>query len=242
MIPLIKNGEVDFYMDSVFPATLLSDATGAQPILRRWRNCDPDYFSVIFTKAGSGISSIDDLRGQMIAMDRPDSTSGFVLPAVFLIDHGLKLVVKKSFTDTVAGNEVGIYFSLADIDTLRLVLDGYVGAGATDDYNFLKLEEDFPGTLTRLAETGSMPRQVVLVRPDLSDDLKEAIKQELVKCDLSPVCVKAMKQNAATCKYDDTPDGIDFALNQMRQMHEKIKSIPGWLDTFQGIPQTPKAP
>jgi len=114
MIEAINNGEVDLYMDSIFPAALVSNATGAQPILRRQRNCDPEYYSVLFTTPDSGITSIEDLPGHMMAMDRSYSTSGFALPAAYLLDRGLNLVIKKSWDEPVAADEVGIFFSLDD--------------------------------------------------------------------------------------------------------------------------------
>jgi len=234
MIELIKNGEVDIYFDSMYPATLVSDATGARPILRRWRNCDPEYYSIIFTLNGSGITSIDDLRGHMIAMDRPDSTSGFALPAMYLIDHGLKLVVKDSFSAPVAPDEVAIFFSKADKNTLHQVLDGKVSAGATDDYNYDNwVAEETPGKFIDLAHTESVLRQVVLVRPGLESNLRAAIKDELLKANSNPKGVAALNEAAATCKFDDVPVEIEAAFGQMRDMHATLKDIPGWAQQFQ---------
>ena len=228
MIALIKKGEVDIYMDSMYPAMLVSNATGAQPILRRWRNCDPDYYSVIFTAADSEITSIDDLPGHMVAMDQVYSTSGFALPAVYLIDHGMNLVIKDSFDEALEANEVGIYFSMDDKNTLNLVREGKVSAGATDDYFFTKWEGEAPGELVKLAETASVSRQIVLVRFDLEGDVQKAIIHELSNANLDPAGLAAMKQDADTCKYDDTPFGVEAAFSQMQEMHNKIMEIPGW--------------
>jgi phosphonate transport system substrate-binding protein len=232
MIAYIKNGEVDIYMDSMYPAFLVSQATGAQPILRRWRNCDPEYYSVIFTVAGSGITSIQDLPGHMIAMDRSYSTSGFALPATYLLDHGLNLAVKDRFDVPPAATEAGIYFSLDDVNTLNLVLEGKVSAGATDDYFLNQWDTEAPGRLVKLAQTGSMPRQAVLVRAGLGSDLRQAIKQELAAAHLNPAGLAALKNDADTCKFDDTPEGIGAAFAQMRAMHARLKEIPGWQDAF----------
>ena len=232
IVELINNEEVDIYLDSMYPATLVSNATGARPILRRWRNCDPDYYSVIFTTTDSGITAVEDLPGHMIAMDRSYSTSGFVLPAVYLLDHGLNLVVKDSYDEPVAEDEVGIYFSLDDKNTLNLVLEGKASAGATDDYFFGKWEQEAPGKLVNLAQTVSMPRQAVLVRPGLGGDLQDAIKDELANAHLNPVGRSILDQAAQTCRFDDTPDGIEAAFEQMRAMHTKIEEIPGWQDAF----------
>jgi phosphonate transport system substrate-binding protein len=232
MTGLIEQGKVDVYMDSMYPATLVSSATGAQPILRRWRNCDPDYYSVIFTTSASGITTIDELSGHMMAMDQIYSTSGFVLPAVYLIDQGEYLAIKDAYDMPVPADEIGIYFSFDDKNTLNLVLEGKVIAGATDDYNFSKWEKESPGTFRKLAETEPVPRQVVLVRSGLEAGTREAIRKQLAGAHLDPAGLEVMNQDAGTCLYDDTPEGIQATFEEMRQMHDKLMTIPGWKETY----------
>ena len=232
MIEAINNGEVDLYMDSIFPAALVSNSTGAQPVLRRWRNCDPEYYSVLFTTPDSGITSIEDLPGHMMAMDRSYSTSGFALPAAYLLDRGLNLVIKKSWDEPVAADEVGIFFSLDDKNTLALVREGKVSAGVTDDWYFGNWEVDSPGTLVKLAETASVLRQVVLVRSSLESNLREAIKKQLSEAHLNPDGVFVMEQAVDTCKFDQPPDGIEAVIGQMQDIWDKIKDIPGWQEAY----------
>jgi phosphonate transport system substrate-binding protein len=232
MIKAINNGEVDIYMDSIFPAALVSNATGAQPVLRRWRNCDPEYYSIIFSTPDSGITSVDDLPGHMMAMDRSYSTSGFALPAAYLLDRGLNLVVKGSWDEPVASGEVGIFFSRDDSNTLALILEGKASAGATDDYNLGKWQEESPGALVKLAETAPVLRQVVLVRSSLENDLRQAIKRKLSEAHLNPEGVSVMKQAVGTCKFDQPPDGIEALIAQMQAIYEKIKDIPGWKEAY----------
>lgn len=228
MIGWMKNGDVDIYWDSVFPATLVSDATGAVPILRRLRNCDPEYYSVIFTSKTSGIKSLDDLPGHMFGMDVPDSTSGLVMPAVYLMDHGLHLAVKESYSDRVAADEVGIYFTHGDSNTRQAVLSGNVSAGATDDYQYGTWEQGQPGMLILLAQTQPEPRQAVLVRQGLEEALRSAIKDELLGASADPQGSQALESAAKTCGFDDPPGGIAAAFELMRSMHEQLKLIPGW--------------
>lgn len=232
MIEKINNEEVDIYMDSLYPAALVSSATGAQPILRRWRNCDPEYYSVIFTTKDSGITTVKDLPGHMVAMDRSYSTSGFALPATYLMDLGLKLVVKDAYDDPVAENEIGIFFSLDDKNTLNLILEGKVSAGTTDDFFFKKWEIEAPGTFVLLAETSSVPRQVVLVRQGMESDLRDAIKDIMVAVESDPDAVSVLEKAAQTCKFDDSLEGIGSAIDRMQAMHNKLKQIPGWQEAF----------
>jgi phosphonate transport system substrate-binding protein len=225
MTQLLKDGEVDLYFDSVYPATLISDATGAQPILRRWRFGVEEYFTVIFTSEDSGIDSLTDLQGHMVAFDNPFSTSGFLLPAVTLVEEGFNLHGKSGYDEQVSEQEIGFVFSYDDENTLQWVLSGYVAAGATDDYHFyVAFPEDVTEKLTVLAETVSVPRQVVLARPGLNPDLLQAIIDRLVNADEDPEAQAALEA-FQTSQFDVFPEGIDAAQDRMREMMQLIQEL-----------------
>lgn len=225
MIELLRSGEVDLYFDSVYPAMLIGDASGAQPILRRWRNGVEEYYTVIFTVEGSGVSSLDDLNGKIVAMDNAYSTSGYVLPAVTLIEHGLSLRIVDSFEDAVEPDEVGVVFSYDDENTLQWVTSGRAQAGATDDYHFGVYSEQVE--LISLGQTEAVPRQVVIVRPGMEPDLLEAIKQALLGADDSEAGRAALEQFDGTAKFDEFPEGIDAALERMREMSAVVEQVEG---------------
>ena len=226
MTRLLKDGEVDLYFDSVYPATLISDASGAQPFLRRWRYGVEEYYTIIFANAESGITSVDDLPGHMIAMDNPFSTSGFLLPAVYLIERDLKLVGKQAYGDSVADDEVSFVFSYDDENTLQWVLSGLVAAGATDDYHYnVAFPPEAREKLVLLTETESVPRQVVVARPGMDPELLDAIKQILITAHESEAG-KAALDPFQTSRFDEFPEGIEAAQNQMREMMQVVQDIP----------------
>lgn len=231
MIKLLKDGEVDLYFDSTYPATLISDASGGQVVLRRWKFGVETYNSVIFASKDSGIKSIEDLKGKMVAMDAPYSTSGFMLPAVYLSDHGLTLVGKATNTEPVGSDEVGLAFAYDDQNILQWVLSGLTPAGVTDDYNF---DKAFPREaiekLVELARTESTPRQVMVVRPDIDPELLQAIIKTLTTMHEDAEGQKVLEVFQTT-RFDEFPEGIDAARNRMREMMELVKDIP--------LPQTP---
>lgn len=222
---LLADGKVDLYFDSTYPATLISDQVGAKIILRRWRFGVEEYQSVIFASAESGITSIDQLPGHMVAMDAPYSTSGFMLPAVYLTEHGLALVGKKSTGDPVGADEIGFVFSYDDENTLQWVLSGLAEAGVTDDFHF---DVDFPeearGQLVELARTESTPRQVAIVRSGLDEELVQAIIQILTTMHETEEG-RAALEPFQTTKFDEFPDGINAASERMREMMELVKGI-----------------
>jgi phosphonate transport system substrate-binding protein len=226
MIELLKNGEVDLYFDSTYPATLISDASGAQIILRRWRFGVETYHGVIFATKDSGITDIEGLKGKMVAMDAPYSTSGFLLPAVHLTEHGLMLVGKKGNQDPVASEEVGFAFAYDDENILQWVLSGLTPAGVTDDYHFdVAFPPEVKENLVELARTESTPRQVAVARPGLDPDLLQAIEQILTSMHETTEGA-AVLENFQTEKFDEFPEGLEEATTRMREMMELVKDIP----------------
>jgi phosphonate transport system substrate-binding protein len=226
MIELLKNGEVDLYFDSTYPATLISDASGAQIILRRWRFGVETYHGVIFATKDSGITDIEGLKGKMVAMDAPYSTSGFLLPAVYLTEHGLMLVGKKGNQDPVASEEVGFAFAYDDENILQWVLSGLTPAGVTDDYHFdVAFPPEVKENLVELARTESTPRQVAVARPGLDPELLQAIEQILTSMHETPEGA-AVLENFQTEKFDEFPEGLEEATTRMREMMELVKDIP----------------
>jgi phosphonate transport system substrate-binding protein len=227
MAQLLSNGEVDLYFDSVYPAFLISEASGAKPILRRWRYGVEEYHTVLFALKDSGIESTDDLPGHMVAFDNQYSTSGYVLPAVYLIEQGLTLDFKRSYNDPVGEGEVGFVFSFDDENTLQWVMSGLVAAGATDNvnYNLLFPEEAREKTLV-LAETESVPRQVVMIRPGVDPDLEAAIIDLLANIHDDDTATDALEAFDLTSRFDAFPEGIEAALDNMREMKEIVQTIP----------------
>ncbi len=226
MADLLEAGEVDLYFDSVYPATLVGDAAGAEIILRRWRYGVEAYHTVIFAGADHGIDTLEDLQGHIIAFDNPFSTSGYFLPAISLLDEDLTLVGKSSYDEPVAEDEVGFVFSYHDKNTLQWVFSGLVAAGATDDYNYEVLfSEDVREQLVVLKETAPVPRQVVVVRPNMAPELLEPVKSALITAHESEAGQAALEP-FQTSRFDEFPEGIEAAQRRMREMMEQVQGLP----------------
>lgn len=225
MAAALESGEIDLYFDSVYPATLVSDASGAQPFLRRWRDGVEEYHSVIFVRSDSGIESLEDLQGQLVAFDEPTSTSGFVLPYVYLVgDQGFTLSEKTSLDDQVAPDEIGYIFSDDDDTSLEWVNSRQVAAAATDDVSYVDdIPDDVRGNFTILAETEALPRQVAVVRPGMDEDLMAAIVDVLLHIHESEEGQAALEEFDDTARFDEFPEGLEAALDRMREMLEVVR-------------------
>ncbi|MBN1450279.1 MAG: phosphate/phosphite/phosphonate ABC transporter substrate-binding protein [Anaerolineales bacterium] len=226
MAGLLKSGEVDLYFDSTYPATLISDEAGANIILRRWRFGVEQYHSVIFASVDSGVTSLNDLPGHMIAMDAPYSTSGYMLPAVLIVENGLNLVGKRGQGEPVAGDEIGFIFSYDDENTLQWVLSGLVSAGVTDDYHFdVAFPPEATQKLIELARTEATPRQVVVARNGLDPALLDVIKRLLINIHVDETGQDALEAFQTT-RFDEFPEGIEQATSRMRKMMDIVRDIP----------------
>ena len=218
MIELFEDGEVDLVFDSVFPATVISDATGAEIFIRRWKKGVEEYHTVIFASADSDITSVDDLTGNTIAFEDDFSTSGYVLPYVHLFQEELSLSEKDDVGDSVDSDEVGFVFSGSEENILSWVFFGRVEAGALENLTFEELDPGLLDQLIILAETETMPRHVGLMNADLAPELAEAITDLLLNAHENEEGQEALEAFADTARFDTFPDGIEEATTRMREL------------------------
>jgi phosphonate transport system substrate-binding protein len=224
MTKYIKDGEVDLYFDSPYPTLVLSQRAGAQPILRRWRDGLSEYHSVFFVRKDSGITSIADLKGKMMALKEPYSSSGYVMPKAYLIQQGLN-PVEKSSTDAALGkDEVGYVFSNGDDNIIQWVISGKAAVGAVDNISFDKLPDETKDAFTILAQTDPIPRQLMVARAGLDPAMIEAIKQLLMGLDKTPEGQAILKKFQTTSKFDEFPGGPDTAWTRIRELVAIIDS------------------
>lgn len=222
MAEFLKSGQVDIYFDSPYPAMIAVNQSGAQPILRRWKGGDAIYRTIIFTLKDKGIERLEDLQGKMIAFDDVSSTSGFVLPFVYLKEAGLKLIEKDSTTDEVASDEVGYVFSKDDQNNIQWVISDKVDAAAVDHRSYLDIPEESRQAMVILGETEEVARHVVLVRSGLPPEQVEAIKQILLDMDQTPEGKAVLEQFEETAKFDTFPTQKDIA--RMQQLYEQVQN------------------
>ncbi len=222
MAEFLKSGQVDLYFDSPYPAMIATNKSGAKPILRRWKGGDATYHTIVFALKDTGIERPEDLQGKMIAFDDVTSTSGFVLPFVYLKEKGLKLKEKDSTTDEVASDEVGYVFSKDDQNNIQWVISGKVDAAAVDNQSYLDIPEESRKAMVILGETEEVARHVVLVRSGLPPEQVEAIKQIMVGMDQTPEGKAVLEQFEKTAKFDTFPTQKD--ITRMQDLYEQVQN------------------
>ncbi|MDJ0705994.1 MAG: phosphate/phosphite/phosphonate ABC transporter substrate-binding protein [Leptolyngbyaceae cyanobacterium MO_188.B28] len=220
MADWLASGKVDVYFDSPYPAMIVNNLSEAQPILRRWKKGVEEYHTVIFTRSDSGVKTLDDLKGQMIAFEDPSSTSGYMLPLSHLVEAGLQPVEKPTAEAIVDQANVGYVFSYEDENTIQWTLTGRVTAAAVGAPDFLEIPAETRQQLTVLAETEPLPRQVVMISPTLTPEEVASIKTALLSMDESEEGQAVLSAFERTTQFDSFPEGSDQALNRMRELYE----------------------
>jgi phosphonate transport system substrate-binding protein len=205
MAALLQDGKVDVYLDSPFPTLVVSRLSGSRLLLRRWKEGIGEYHTVIFAKKDSGIHQLEDLQGQLIALEKPFSTSGYFLPKLVLLQAGLRVVPKRE-ADAVSPDEVGYVFSHHDENTMVWVLRGKVLAGAMDSHRFPAAARGFLDRVKIIYQTFAVPRHIVSYRADLPSPLVARIREILLQMDQVEEGKKILHAFEGTTRFDDIPE------------------------------------
>lgn len=213
----LKRSEVDIYFDSAFPALVTQEKSGSEFLLRRSKEGVSSYWSTYVALADSGIDSVEDFLGKIIAFEEPHSTSGFILPAGSLVQRGFTLQKMERPDSTVAPNEVGYFFSRDEENTIELVLRGRVAAGGISNQDYQELPPELMQRLVIFDQTVTVPRQIVSVRPGLEPALKRRVRELLLGLKDSEegrALLELMKESA----FDPLPSGTDAALAELKEL------------------------
>lgn len=223
MTQWMADGEVDIYFDSPYPVLVVSERTGAVPVLRRWKYGVSAYHSVFIARKDSGLTSLSDLKGKMVAFEESFSTSGYMLPLSYLIEQDMNPVEKASPETAVAPDETGYVFSTADNTTIQWVVSGKVPIGVIDNVTFdILIPEETRSGLTILAATEDVPRQLVLLRAGMEPELAQAIQTILIGVDESEEG-QAVLEAFLTTEFDEFPEGAEAALARMHTLYELVQ-------------------
>lgn len=218
----LREGKVDLFHDSVVPTMVLSKWAGSVPILRQWKYGEADYDGVILVKKSSGIETLADLKGRVIAFDEPHSTSAHILPRMLLEEKKLKLVQIKS--PGAAKPDVVGYVYGTDGSSPNLLITGRADAATTSYREFERLKPEVQETLKIIGRTRTVPRQLIAVRKDLDSQIVKTLREVLIAMDKDPEGQGVMKRQQNTTKIDEIPPG---SLSQLKYIERYVFSSLG---------------
>ncbi len=200
-------------------------------------NLIPYYYSVIFTKKGSGIKTLADLKGKGFNFVDPASTSGHMMPKSYLINNGIN-------PDT----DLKSVFAGSHPTSVLSVWNGKAPAGATYEDNLYQLAADKQidfcafdkprtrptdeeikarydscpdGSIVVLAFTDPIPQTPFAVCGDLPESFKQAVTDALMSIKDNPEMIATYhewyvnpSQSLGLKSLDNLYDGLrDVAKN-----------------------------
>jgi phosphonate transport system substrate-binding protein len=208
---LLDQKSVDFYMESPYPTYVVNQVHGAgRVLLRRWKGGLAEYRSLIVSAKDSGVDRLESLRGRKIAFEDPESSSGYFLPKFFLQRNGFRLSPETDTVSQASPAAITYMFAGTTDKLLELVLARQVSAGAVSDDDFSLLEAQKKDRLNVLAQTDLLPRHLVSVRKDLSQEASERLAAILQGMHEDSSGRQILSNMDNTMKFDDLPGGEEI--------------------------------
>jgi phosphonate transport system substrate-binding protein len=208
LVKLLEQRKVDFFMESAYPTYVINFVHGAgKLLLRRWKGGMAEYYSIIFTRRDSGIKRLEGLKGETIVFEDPGSTSGYLLPKLFLLRQGLKLTEKARFDPNGVVSDITYIFARSQDRLVDLVLTKKTAAGAFSSDDYSALEEKKRTDISILAQTERLPRHLVSVRSDLAPAVVGRLQEVLLKMHEDTEGRTILQKADDTTKFDMLPGG-----------------------------------
>jgi len=209
---------------------LEADATSYNP------DAPTHYYSVIFTKKGSGIATLADLKGKDFAFVDPASTSGHLAPKTLLIqnainpDADMKTVFAGSHPSAVlavwndqapagATFENNLY-TLAEEGQIEFCgfADGQTAVMRTPEAIKAVYDACPDGNLVMIAYSDEIPSTPFAVRSTLPNSFKSAVKDALLTIKDSDEQVTAMQSWYVDPSAGMGLESLDHYYNSLRDI------------------------
>jgi phosphonate transport system substrate-binding protein len=223
LAPMLREGKVDLFHDSVVPTLVLAKSAGSVPILRQWKNGEAEYEGVIVAKKNTGIETLSDLKGKLIAFEEPHSTSGSILPRMLFEKDKLKLVQISSRGTIIRPDAVGYIYG-ADGSSANALITGRADAATASYREIERLKPEIRDNIKIIGKTITVPRYLLSIRKDLDARIVNELKKTLTNMDKDPEGKGILKRQQNTIKFDEIPPE---ALEQFKQIERYVFSSLG---------------
>ena len=169
------------------------------------------YYGVIITKKGSGLNTIQSLKGKLWAFTDPNSTSGTLVPTVYFVKE-LKIDPDTYFAKVI--------FSGSHEASILAVKGGKVDGASTNDLDLARgngkqwvTEQDF----NILWQSALIPGSPMAYRKDLPDSLKKALRQAFLSYH-DPEGLKMLKLKGYAPATDELYNPIRDLIEVQKQL------------------------
>ena len=215
---------------SGYAGIYLQDEDAVEPLFTNMQiDGSLGYYSVMYTRADSGITSLEDMEGHSLAFADPNSTSGYLVPLAELTRQGIDLDSYFSATGFGGGHEQAVV----------AVLNGQYDGGVTWSSGVGDKAEGYSrGNLRSMVDKGMLDMDELniiwqsnlitngpnVIRKDLPQELKDMVTGAMLRLPVEdPECFQAIAQGDARGYF---PVGVDFympIINMRRAMAEESR-------------------
>lgn len=194
----------------------------------------PYYYSMILVKKGSGIRTLDDLRGKQFLFVDPVSTSGHLFPKTLLMDYGIdpETEMRTAFSNSHPVSVLQVYNERADACAsyeyylVRAHREGVIQYSGFADGKTLvprtqaELDEAYErapeGHLVAIAQSEAIPRTPFAVKASLPDSFKSAVRSALLKLKDDP-------ESVAKTRFWFVDPTEELGLNHLDEFYDPIR-------------------
>ena len=223
----LRRGRVDWVTETSANAMRLQERAGAQPLLLTERDGAGTYRSIVFARRDSGIVSLEDLRGRSVAFQNTSSTSAYVLPALQLLQHGLRLEILLSPRDRPTPGAVGYLFARSELNIATWVHKRLVDAGTISNLDWdnpRRIPPTYRDDFQVIAESAAYPRALEMVRGDLDPKVRERLRQVLVEAGNDPDAREALLQFFGTTRFLPVDAATEASLRELREGVARVRA------------------
>ncbi len=183
LIAAVKQGEVHWVSETPYTSARLIQETASRPLVKKWKNHQRRYQTLIYTLQRREILTLQELAGRRIAFEHPDSFSSYFLPRRILETAGLQLVELKHPNDPVPEGKVGYLFSRNEKNNALWVDKEIVAAGSLNNGDWADPDRVTPDMHKRfrvIHRSDFYPRAFELATPELSPEAAATLQNELL--------------------------------------------------------------
>ncbi len=214
----LRRQRVDWVSDTSAMAIDYRRKIGADLMLVSVRGGET-YHAVFFTWRGSGIRSLEDLRGRSIAFQNAYSTSSYILPAAAMLREGIALDVLLSPLDRPAPGRAGYLFARSEGNVVTWVQKRLVDAGAFSnlDWEDLTSKAGNPqDALEIFHRSVDVPRSVEVSAPTLDPKVRDRLRDVLLNAGDDPAAAEALQRFFGTQRFIPIDAGVERSLARLR--------------------------
>ena len=216
----VKEGKIDIILESPFKAAGLKRDGIAYPILTLSRRGAGEYNSLIFVRKDSGINTIEDLKGKIIACEDPSSTSSCYLPRAVLRAEGFDMEEITPPNPSASNGKIGYVFAGTELNVSSRVFYKKVAAGALSNLDWSTpgdVPEAYKAKFKVIWESPKIIEFVVLVGAGLDKRLVERIKEEMLMMNKTAEGKKALRAYEFD-RFIDSPEKIDKLMTYIERL------------------------